>query len=463
MGCSLKATGLFYTYPGGMRALDGVDFSAAPGEFIAILGPNGSGKTTLLRHFNGLLHPTGGSVIIDGRDLSRSNGGWLHRTVGFVFQDPNDQLFAPTVGEDVAFGPRNLGLPAGEVLQRVEASLEMVGLPGFSARPVHSLSFGQKRRVALAGVLAMQPSALVLDEPTAGLDPLGASRLMGLLHLLNRQDGVTVILATHDIDLVPAYAGRVYVMHNGRVMASGSPPEVFGQAEMIRESDLRIPRAAHVLNLLDAELGHSLASLPVTLEDVPAVSRQTRAPAIELARGFTTGAAAAAAARAAAELLFHGYTSRVVGLRSPIGAVLEVPVHCSQLCEQGGVRSATASVIKEAGVPGDVTDGVEICATVAAKDGPGVIIDGGEGVGRVTREGLPVPVGRPAINPVPQQMIADAVAAVLPPRMGASVVISVTGGRDLAAKTLNPSAGIIGGIAILGTTGLVENSGIGGS
>ncbi len=462
MGSSLEAIGLSFVYPTGLKALDGVDFHASPGDFIAVLGPNGSGKTTLLRHFNGLLRPSGGRVMVDGREVSGDSGAWLHRTVGFVFQDPNDQLFAATVGEDVAFGPRNMGLSPEEVARRVETSMDLVGLPDFGARPVHSLSFGQKRRVALAGVLAMQPSALVLDEPTSGLDPQGASRLMALLHLLNRQKGVTIVAATHDIDLVPAYAGRIYVMHDGRVVTSGSPPEVFAQTDTIRQSELRIPRAAQVLNLIDAELGHSLASLPMTLEEASPVSRQARAAAIGARRGFTTGAGAAAAGRAAAELLFHGKASNLIQLRSPLGAVLEIAVRDAVAGEIGGVPFARASVIKEAGDPEDVTDGVEICATVTARDTPGVLIEGGAGVGRVTREGLPVPVGRAAINPVPQQMIADAVASVLPPRQGATVVISVTGGQELAALTLNPLAGIVGGIAILGTTGLIDKSDCGG-
>ncbi|MDO8691165.1 MAG: cobalt-precorrin-5B (C(1))-methyltransferase [Dehalococcoidia bacterium] len=462
MGSRLEAVGLSFEYPPSIMALDRVDFCAEAGEFVAILGPNGSGKTTLLRHLNGLLFPTGGKVLVDGREVLKGSGGWLHRTVGFVFQDPNDQLFAATVGEDVAFGPRNLDLAVAEVEQRVETSLDLVGLAGFGDRPIHSLSFGQKRRAALAGVLAMQPSALVLDEPTAGLDPMGASRLMTLLHLLNRQRGVTIVAATHDIDLVPAYAGRVYIMHAGRVITSGPPPEVFCQTDVIRQSDLRLPRAAHLLNLIDAELGHSLASLPMTLEETPPQSRQARAPAGAAGRGFTTGAAAAAAARAASELLFHGRASSVVELRSPIGAILEIRIQEARMGESGGLAFATACVIKEAGDPGDVTDGVEIWATVTAKDVPGVTVDGGHGVGRVVRDGLPVEPGRAAINPVPRQMIADATAGVLPPRQGAMVVISVTGGEELASRTLNPAAGIVGGIAILGTTGVIERRGIEG-
>jgi cobalt transport protein ATP-binding subunit len=444
---ALQAIGVSFAYDGGALALEGVDFVAEIGEFVALLGPNGSGKTTLFRLFGGTLRPNRGRVLVRGQDVGASDRGWLYSTIGFIFQDPNDQLFAATVGEDVAFGPRNLGLAGEEVDRRVADALQVVGMGGTERQPIFALSFGQKRRVAIAGVLAMQPSILVLDEPTAGLDPLGAARILALLRRLNRQQGATVVMATHDVDVVPACADKVYVLRAGQVATVGAPPAVFAQGSLLRACDLRPPRAAQALRLIGQEYGQPLAGLPLTLDETLDTARHNKVTdwASGLP-GISTGVAAAVAARAAAELLFQGHILNEVTLRSAAGESITVPV--AGLEAPDGRTMAT--VVKRASAPGDPLDGALICASVSPDTQPGIHIEGGAGVGRVAQAGLPRPVGEAAINPIPLQMIADAVGEVLPEGCGAKVVISVPGGEALAAQTVNAQAGIVGGIAILG-------------
>ncbi|MBI2955171.1 MAG: cobalt-precorrin-5B (C(1))-methyltransferase [Chloroflexi bacterium] len=453
---SAQTCDLEHVYPTGIKALDGVNFVAEAGEFVAVLGPNGSGKTTLLKHFVALLKPGSGKVLLGDSDVSALSPDRLRADVGFVFQDPNDQLFAATVADDVAFGPRNLGLTAPLVLERVTAAVGLVGAAGLEARPIHSLSYGQKRRVALAGVLAMSPKMIVLDEPTAGLDPMGATRIMALLHRINQEQGVTVIVATHDIDLVPAYADRVYLMRDGRIVVSGAPPAVLSQIDLLHQSELRMPRAARALQLFGDELGHSIVDVPLTMEQHyncgqddgrdDACNGQSKARR----RGFTTGVAAAAAARAAAELLVYGRRRNEVELRSPLGSIVKVPI-ADVLLVDGG-NAALATVVKQGVSPDDVIDGAEICSFVTLSEEPGISIDGGPGVGRVSRPGLALGMGQAAINPVPRQMIADALSLMLQTERGLKAIISAPRGEELARRTNNARMGIVGGIAILGTS-----------
>ncbi|MHB1131087.1 MAG: cobalt-precorrin-5B (C(1))-methyltransferase [Chloroflexota bacterium] len=454
---ALQTVGLSYNYASSSRGLCEVDFAAARGQFVVLLGPNGSGKTTLLKTFVGLLRPTAGQVRVLGRELTGNDLSWVHRHLGFLWQDPNDQLFCTTVGEDVAFGPRNWGLAPPEVARRVEVSLETVGLTVFAARPIQALSFGEKRRTALAGILAMEPAVLVLDEPTAGLDPLRASQLLALLHRLSRQDGRTIVMATHDVDVVPAYADLVYVLRDGRVVAAGLPPVVFAQTRIIAESHMRLPRAAHALQVAGHELGLALVDLPFTIESYPSASDCDQRRRVQPQRAATTGAAAAAAARAAAELLVHGSAPSKVELRSSLGAILRVPVATCSLLEAEGACVALAEVVKVANDEGDPTNGARIQAWVRLDHRPGVRIEGGPGIGKVMSHGLPVQVGEPAINPVPRQMIVDAVADLVPAGHGLLITLSSPNGEELARLTANAAAGIQGGIAILGGPALADN------
>jgi cobalt/nickel transport system ATP-binding protein len=243
-----------YEYPDGTKALEKVNFNVDDGKIVALLGPNGAGKSTLFLHFNGILRPSSGSVNIDGETVNYDKKDLLkvRQKVGIVFQNPDDQLFAPTVLEDVAFGPMNMGLSKDEVEKRVKEALSRVGMEGFEKKPPHHLSGGQKKRVAIAGILAMKPKIMVLDEPTSGLDPKGASQILRLLYKLN-QEGMTIVISTHDVDLVPLYASTVYIISNGKIIKEGTASEVFEDVKTIRGANLRLPRIAHLMEILEKE------------------------------------------------------------------------------------------------------------------------------------------------------------------------------------------------------------------
>ena len=249
----IETRNLTHIYRGKIKALDGINFTAMPGERIAIIGANGAGKSTLFKHFNGILKPTGGEVLIKGEPVSSRNILNVRKTVGVVFQDPDDQIFAPTVKQDVAFGPMNLGLSEETIEKRVREALETVRLTGFDERTPHHLSTGEKKKVAIAGILAMQPEVLVLDEPTAGLDPGGAVRLIRLINEMNRYLGITTIIATHEVDIVPLLADRVCIMSAGRIIGDGTPQEIFSTDEMIKKTHLRLPVVAQLMEMLRDE------------------------------------------------------------------------------------------------------------------------------------------------------------------------------------------------------------------
>ncbi len=249
----IETRNLTHVYRGKIKALDCINFTAKPGERIAIIGANGAGKSTLFKHFNGILRPTEGEVLIKGESITGKNILDVRRTVGVVFQDPDDQIFAPTIKQDVAFGPMNLGLPGEEIEKRVCEALETVRLTGFEERAPHHLSTGEKKKVAIAGILAMRPEVLVLDEPTAGLDPGGAVRLIRLINEMNRYLGITTIIATHEVDIVPLLADRVCIMSSGRIIGDASPQEIFSTDELIKKTHLRLPIVAQLIEMLQDE------------------------------------------------------------------------------------------------------------------------------------------------------------------------------------------------------------------
>lgn len=250
----IETRDITYYYPDGTEALDKVNFKAEEGKIVALLGPNGAGKSTLFLHFNGILRPSSGSILLNGEEIKydKKNLMKVRENVGIVFQNPDDQLFAPTVVEDVAFGPMNMGLTKEEVEKRVDEALKRVGMDEFKKKAPHHLSGGQKKRVAIAGILAMKPKIMVLDEPTSGLDPKGASQILRILYELNKE-GMTIIISTHDVDLVPLYAYKVYILSDGSIIKKGSPQEVFEDVETIRSANLRLPRIAHLMEILEKE------------------------------------------------------------------------------------------------------------------------------------------------------------------------------------------------------------------
>lgn len=237
----IETRDLTYTYPGNVRGLDRVHFIAPRNARIAVIGSNGAGKSTLFKHFNGIFQPTSGSVLVRGEPITRENIREVRRFVGVVFQNPDDQIFSPTVEQDVAFGPTNLGLDEEIVQHRVEEALRVVGIEHLRDRVPHHLSGGEKKRVAIAGIIAMEPQVLVLDEPTAGLDPQGVSDLVGFINSLSKTYGMTVVFSTHDVSLVPEVADLIYVMDRGRIVAEGDCQEIFTRPDLLSSVRLDVP------------------------------------------------------------------------------------------------------------------------------------------------------------------------------------------------------------------------------
>jgi cobalt/nickel transport system ATP-binding protein len=255
----LRALDLRHRYDGGVLALDGLDLAVHAGVRHALVGANGAGKTTLFLHLNGTLRPQSGSVQIDGysADYSRAGLTAWREVVGLVFQNPDDQLFAGTVQQDVSFGPFNLGLPEPEVRERVDEALHALGITDLRDRPTHTLSFGQKKRASLAGAVAMRPRVLIVDEPLSGLDPSGQEHFLQVLHELHA-GGTTILIATHDMSLAYEWADEVSIMHGGRVVRHGRPNEVMTDAEALECCGLRRPW------VLDVEIELGRAGLVAT-------------------------------------------------------------------------------------------------------------------------------------------------------------------------------------------------------
>ncbi len=266
---------LTHTYmpgsPFAATALHDVSLTIEDGEFIGLLGHTGSGKTTLVQHLNGLVKPTSGRVVVDGLDLSEKGVSLLEvrKKVGLVFQYPEYQLFEETVAKDIAFGPKNMGLSAAETDERVRGAMQRVGLDyeTMAERSPFELSGGQMRRVAIAGVLAMQPKVLILDEPTAGLDPAGRRSILTMIRELHAAGGLTVIMVSHSMDDISTLATRLVVMSRGELVMTGSPREVFLQQDALRSIGLGVPQAAELTHALIAE-GFSLPDDLYTLSEV---------------------------------------------------------------------------------------------------------------------------------------------------------------------------------------------------
>ncbi|MGD0586993.1 MAG: ATP-binding cassette domain-containing protein [Oryzomonas sp.] len=254
-----------FCYPDGTVALSGIRLEVMQGEFCGILGSNGSGKTTLLKVLDGIVKEFNGTVLLDGEEIRRLSPRAIYGKMGLVFQNPDDQLFAHSVYEDVAFGPRNMGCSEAEVGRRVSEALEAVEMAGLARKDIQNLSYGQKKRVCIAGLLAMGHEILLLDEPTAGLDPMGEHRMMELLTRLNRESGVTIVMATHSVDLVPVFLTRLHVLSRGGVIRSGTPEEVFHSPEELANVKLRLPYIAELIHRLRVDDHVPFKRLPLTI------------------------------------------------------------------------------------------------------------------------------------------------------------------------------------------------------
>ena len=264
----LEVRNIKYSYNKDYQALKGVSLKVEEGQMVALLGKNGAGKSTLFLHLNGIYEPDEGQVFIEGEELKYDKKSLLkfRQKVGIVFQNPDDQIFAPTVEEDVAFGPLNLKLPMEEVQKRVTEALARVGMSGYEKTAPHHLSGGQKKRVAIAGILAMKPKIMVLDEPTAGLDPQGVTALSNLLKELN-DEGITVIISTHEVNLVPTYAEKVFVLVDGELVAEGTPKEIFAQPEILEQANLEVPIVTELFQELEKEGYDMNDDYPLTIDE----------------------------------------------------------------------------------------------------------------------------------------------------------------------------------------------------
>ena len=258
----IEVEDLYFRYRDGTEALRGLSLSIQKGSRVAVLGPNGAGKSTLLLHLNGIYLPARGKVRVLGREITVKTERWVKSRVGLVFQDPDDQVFSSSVWEDVSFGPLNMNLSAGEVRARVEKALRSVQVEEYKNKAPYHLSYGQKKRVAIAGVLAMEPEIIVLDEPMGYLDPQGKDNLLAILNELHRRD-ITIVIATHDVDLAAEWADRVIIIKNGRTLAEGDT-SLLADEGLVRAADLRFPVVVEIFRRLP-EL--NLTSLPKTIAE----------------------------------------------------------------------------------------------------------------------------------------------------------------------------------------------------
>lgn len=254
-----------FSYRNGGFALRDIDLQIARGDLFAIAGSNGSGKTTLLKIMIGLLNPTSGNVLLEGEDLFHKKNAEIISSMSMVFQDPNDQIFLPLVYQDISYGPLNLGMGIEEAEEVAREALSMVGLEHKWNAHVGNLSYGEKKRVALAGALAMRPKLILLDEPTSGLDPLGTHDFMRTLARLREEKGLTVVMATHDLDLVPLYCNRMAILREGALAKCGETHEIFQDTDIIRSSRLRLPRIGHLMEILKKRHDMPLTRLPLTI------------------------------------------------------------------------------------------------------------------------------------------------------------------------------------------------------
>ena len=275
----LQAKDLYFSYDGKVNALDGVSLDIHAGERIAVLGPNGAGKSTFFLCLNGVLTPARGEIVLDGRPVDKKGRKRLCERAGIVFQNADDQIIASTVAAEVSFGPMNLRLPKDEVARRVDHALDYMDLQAFRARPPHELSGGEKKRVTIADILAMESEVILFDEPAASLDPAGEERLEGVLGRLSAS-GRTLVISTHDMDFAFRWATRAVVFAGGKIIADGAPETVFRDAETLRRAHLKPPMLLGVFELLRARgLAPADAACPASVEGLAALLDRAEPPA----------------------------------------------------------------------------------------------------------------------------------------------------------------------------------------
>ncbi|MHB8917313.1 MAG: ATP-binding cassette domain-containing protein [Desulfocucumaceae bacterium] len=265
----IEVDDIHYTYRDGTEALKGLSLYVEEGERVALMGPNGAGKSTLLLHLNGINRPRSGKVTVMGREVNSKTEMWVRSVVGLVFQDPDDQVFSSTVWEDVTFGPQNMGLDQQEIDTRARGALEAVGMLDYRHKAPYHLSYGQKRRVAIAGVLAMLPRIIVLDEPMAFLDPRGRDTLVDILNSLHSR-GQTIVIATHDVDFAAEWADRVIIVKNGKTLAQGGR-NLLQDTGIMEEAQLRFPLVSKIFDRLP---GLDLGRLPLTVDEAVDIIRK---------------------------------------------------------------------------------------------------------------------------------------------------------------------------------------------
>ena len=415
------------------------------GKTLTLIGPNGAGKSTLLKTLAGQLAPVGGTVLLDGQDLTSYTGSARAQKLALML--PHTRRTELTTCFEFAAAGRipytgRLGILSDADRQQVHAALELVGTEHLADRDFNCISDGQRQRILLARAICQQPEIILLDEPTSFLDIKGKIELLTILQKLAHAQNLAVIVSLHELDMAQKISDAVVCVSPGHVSGVLTPEQAFA------------PENIRTLYRLSAEQYETLFGAPKPVK--PKFEHYVRSGQKLLRCGYTTGTCAALAAAGAARLLLTGTTPETVALRTPKGIVVEVaPLFCRKTAD-----GAECAIEKDGGDDVDVTTGLPVTAQVALlPDASGVVISGGKGVGRVTKPGLDQPVGEAAINHVPREMITEALhreAENAAYQDGFSVTISIEGGEEVAKRTFNPHIGVEGGLSVLGTSGIVE-------
>lgn len=427
--------------------MEHIGLGVGKGTILTLIGPNGAGKSTLLKTLAAQLAPQGGAVLLDGKNLADYSGPERARKMALMV--PHTRRTELTTCFEMASAGRypytgRLGVLSAEDKRQVHAALALVGAEALAGRDFNRISDGQRQRVLLARAICQQPELILLDEPTSFLDIKGKAELLAILKSLARDKKMAVILSLHELELAQKVSDKVVCVSAAGVSDVMTPEKAFARENICK-----------IYALTDEQYAFLYGEEKAPEEKRPLFEHYVRSGQKLLRCGYTTGTCAALAAAAAARLLLTGRAPETVSLRTPKGWVVEVPVEAPRL-EAG---AACCCVTKDGGDDVDATHGLPVCARVEAAAGEAVLLQGGPGVGRVTRPGLDQPMGEWAINRVPRQIIREAVDAVrreLDEPGGLRVTISVPGGEAAARRTFNPRLGVEGGISILGTSGIVE-------